>query len=48
MIPEDAKARRQVITDMKEQTLVDDHFNQANPEDLPTLYSDVLFKDIAI
>ena len=42
------EAKCWVITDAKEQTLVNDHFNQANPEDLPVLYSDVLFKDVAI
>ncbi|KAF8257127.1 hypothetical protein EI94DRAFT_1709545, partial [Lactarius quietus] len=48
MIPEDVKARRQVNTNAKEQPQVDDHFNQANPEDRPLVYSDGLFKDVAI
>ncbi|KAF8257626.1 hypothetical protein EI94DRAFT_1447770, partial [Lactarius quietus] len=48
MIPEDAKAMHQVNTNAKEQTQVDNHFNQANPEDRPPVYLDGLFKDVAI
>jgi hypothetical protein len=49
MIPEDAKARHEEATaNAKEQTQVNDHFHQVNPEDKPAPYSDELFKAAAI
>lgn len=49
MIPKDAKARcEEMIANAKEQTLVDELFHHVNPEDKPILYSDAIFKEVAI
>ena len=49
MLPEDAKARREEATaNAKEQTQVDDHFHQVNPDDKPAPYSDDFFKEAAL
>ena len=48
MLPEDAKARCVEAIAKMEQTQVDDHFHQFSPEDKPTPYSDVVFKEAAI
>jgi hypothetical protein len=48
MIPEDAKARREAISNAMEQSQLDDHFQRVNPEDKPVPYSDGIFKDAAI
>jgi len=49
MLPEDTKERRQALTDQTlRQSVVDDHFKPATPEDKPTPYSDKLFKEAAI
>ncbi|KAI0282709.1 hypothetical protein BC826DRAFT_921438, partial [Russula brevipes] len=49
MLPKDAKARRQdAITNVKEQSQVDDHFVHVKPEDRPAPFSDALFEDAAI
>ena len=48
MLPDDAKEQKAAEHVTLQQTQVDDHFAKAQPEDKLPLYTDELFKEVAI